>query len=252
MSDHSFLSALEAGELRAAHKGGDGNWVADVEVKQQIIDLFRTSKVVDMGEIGYPHYRGFTDKALFTPREFSPEESVRMVPGGTSVRAGAYIGKRVVIMPPVYINIGAYVDDDTMVDSHVLVGSCAQIGKHVHLSTAVQIGGVLEPIGSAPTVVEDHCMIGAGVILTEGIVVRERAVLAPGVVLSAAVPIYDAVNEQLLKGEIPAGAVVVPGTRPMAADSWGRQQGLSLNCAVIVKYRDDKTEVSVQLEEALR
>ncbi len=249
MDSISFLRALESGSLRAAEKKGD-EWVANMEVKQGILQVFKDSTMIDMGYKN-PAYSGFPDKNLLTPRKFSLEDGVRMVPGGSSVRSGAYISKGVIIMPPSYINIGAYIDEGTMVDSHVLVGSCAQIGKRVHLSTAVQIGGVLEPIGNRPVIIEDDVFLGAGVIVTEGVVVRSRAVLAPGVHLSAAVPIYDMVNQTILKGEVPAGAVVIPGSRPVS-NEWGALLGLSANCAIIVKYRDEKTETSLVLEEVLR
>lgn len=249
MTSKEFLEALQTGTLRVAHKE-NGEWIVNADVKQNILQVFKESTMIDMGE-KIPAYAGFPDKDLLTPQLFTPEQGIRMVPGGSSVRAGAHIAKGVIIMPPSYINIGAFIDEGTMVDSHVLVGSCAQIGKHVHLSTAVQIGGVLEPIGNRPVIIEDNAFLGAGVIVTEGVIVRERAVLAPGVSLSAAVPIYDMVNQKIIKGEIPAKAVVVPGNRPVS-NEWGKSLGLSVNCAVIIKYRDEKTETSVVLEEALR
>lgn len=247
----SFLRSLEEGRVRAAERREDEQWVVNVEVKQNILDVFRKGVVEDMGRPDQPQYKGFPDKSTLLPRMFSPSDRVRVVPGGTSVRAGAYIGKDVVIMPPSYINIGAYVGDGTMVDSNVLVGSCAQIGKNVHLSAAAQICGVLEPVGDRPTIIEDKCFVGAGVIVAEGIIVREGAVLAAGVILTASVPIYDLTSQSVIKGEIPAGAVVVPGTRP-ASCPWASSMGLSLSCAVIVKYRDEKTEKSVKLEDILR
>ena len=155
-------------------------------------------------------------------------------------------------MPPSFINIGAFIDDFTMIDSHVLVGSCAQIGKNVHLSAAVQIGGVLEPVGSRPVIVEDNCFIGAGSILTEGVLVRKGAIIAPMVSLSNSVPIYDVVNEKIYKAEIPENAVVVPGTRVIKTSGWAGKEGLSISCAIIVKYRDEKTDKAVILEELLR
>jgi 2,3,4,5-tetrahydropyridine-2,6-dicarboxylate N-succinyltransferase len=203
-------------------------------------------------EAAYLGHPGFSDKSLLPPRIFTAKDEVRIVPGGSSVRAGAYVGMGVVIMPPSYINVGAYVGTGTMVDSHVLVGSCAQIGRNVHLSAAVQIGGVLEPIGNRPVIIEDNCFIGAGVVLTEGILVRSGAVLAPGIMLSASVPIYDVVNKVISKGEIPENAVVIPGTRPVSGSDWARDHGLTLSCAIIVKYRDQKTSSAVALEMALR
>lgn len=244
MSDIDFLKALESGSLRVANKSLNG-WVVNTKIKQQILDIFRNSQIADMPG-------GFRDKEPLTPRIFSAEDKVRMVPGGSSVRAGTYIGKNVVIMPPSYINIGAYVDDNTMIDSHVLVGSCAQIGKNVHLSAAVQIGGVLEPIGHRPVIIEDDCFIGAGAVLVEGIYVCKRAIIAPSVILSASIPIYDLVNEIVYKGEIPENAVVVPGTRSIKSNAWAVKEGLHLGCGIIVKYRDEKTNVSVILEDLLR
>jgi 2,3,4,5-tetrahydropyridine-2-carboxylate N-succinyltransferase len=245
MNDKEFIEALESGAIRVA-ENISGDWVVNTEVKQRILDVFRKSEVIDM-----PF--GFRDKAPLVPRVFTAEDNVRMVPGGSSVRAGAHIGKNVVIMPPSYINIGAYVDEATMVDSHVLVGSCAQIGKRVHLSASVQVGGVLEPIGHRPVIIEDDCFIGAGVILVEGIIVREKAVIAPGVILSASIPIYDAVNEKILKGEVPQNAVVVSGVRKMSYTSkWCLEHNLNLSCAIIIKYRDEKTDASIVLENLLR
>jgi 2,3,4,5-tetrahydropyridine-2-carboxylate N-succinyltransferase len=189
------------------------------------------------------------------PQTFNVERGIRLVPGGTSVRRGSYIAKGVIIMPPSYVNVGAYVDEGTMIDSHVLIGSCAQIGKKVHLSTAVQIGGVLEPIGAAPVIIEDEAFIGAGAIIVEGIQVKRRAVIAPGVILSKGIPVYDLVNKRILaKGEpIPENAIVVPGNRPVRSDNtWAQELGLTLQCAIIVKYRDEKSEASLVLEDFLR
>jgi len=243
MSHEEFLRSLEQGDIRAAKKVGSC-WQVNIEVKQRILDIFKTTQVVDIGE--------FRDKEPLTIRKFNTIDDVRMVPGGSSVRAGAFVGKGVVIMPPSYVNIGAYVDEHTMIDSHVLVGSCAQIGKKVHLSAAVQIGGVLEPIGNSPVIIEDGCFIGAGVIITEGILVKENAVLAPGVKLSASVPIYDTVNKTIIKGEIPAGAVVISGSRAISSNEWARKENLSIYCAVIIKYRDERTSTATALEDALR
>ncbi len=239
-----FLKLLESGALRAALKDARG-WHVNKEIKQQILDLFRDSSVIDMPG-------GFRDKAPFITRIFKEQDKVRFVPGGSSVRAGAHVGHNVVIMPPSYINIGAYVDDNTIIDSHVLVGSCAQIGRRVHLSAAVQIGGVLEPVGHRPVIIEDDCFVGAGVIIVEGVLVRARAVIAPGVVLSASTPIYDLINKTELKGEVPENAVVVPGTRGLKNQPWANERSLHLACAIIVKYRDEKTEAALALEESLR
>jgi 2,3,4,5-tetrahydropyridine-2,6-dicarboxylate N-succinyltransferase len=244
MSHKKFLRALETGEERIANKVNDV-WVVNTEAKKKILEIFRSSAVVSMeGD--------FLDKEALQPQKFKIENKIRVVPGGTSIRAGVHIGKNVVIMPPSYINIGAYVDDDTMIDSHVLVGSCAQIGKRIHLSAGVQIGGVLEPIGNQPVIIEDDCFIGANAILVEGILIREKAIIAPSVTLSASIPIYDLVNKKIYKGEVPSNAVVVPGTRAIKNNSWAAEEGLQLGCAIIVKYRDNKTRASVTLEDLLR
>ncbi len=242
-----ILFELEKGNLRAANKDENGIWHANVEVKEAILEAFKNGKNVE--------WNGFIDKHNILPRTFSVEDGVRIVPGGTSVRRGSYVAKSVIIMPPAYINIGAYVDEGTMVDSHALVGSCAQIGKKVHLSAGVQIGGVLEPIGLAPVVIEDEAFIGAGSVIVEGRQIGRRAVIAPGVILSKSIPVYDVVNERILeKGEpIPENAVVVPGARPFAENKkWANELGLQMQCPIIVKYRDEKSEASLTLEDALR
>jgi len=185
------------------------------------------------------------------------EEKVRIVPGGSSVRAGAYVGPGVVMMPPAFVNIGAYVDEGSMIDSHALVGSCAQVGKRVHLSAGAQLGGVLEPVGLRPVIVEDDAMIGGNTGVFEGTLIGRRAVLAPGVQLTASTPVYDLVRQEVYRAgpgaplEIPAGAVVVPGSRP-ATSPWAREHGVALYAPVIVKYRDDRTDAATALEEALR
>ena len=245
------LKALESGSVRAAQKK-DGKWEADTGVKEAILAAFREGKNVDHADQGWP---GFVDKHNIPARRYGPEQGVRLVPGGSSVRAGSYVAPGVVIMPPAYVNIGAYIDSGTMIDSHCLVGSCAQIGKNVHLSAGVQIGGVLEPVGLSPVVVEDGCFIGAGAVVVEGIQVCAGAVIAPGTVLSKSVPVYDAVGGRILErgGAIPPGSLVVPGCRPVGADrAWASAQGLSLACAVIIKYRDNRSEAGLALEEALR
>jgi len=244
MTNEDFLHTLESGARRAAYKK-DSRWIVDSDVKARILDIIKSSPVINMSD-------GFCDKEILKPRKFYVSNSVRMVPGGSSVRSGAHIASGVIIMPPSFINIGAYVDASTMIDSHVLVGSCAQIGKHVHLSAGVQIGGVLEPVGAQPVIIEDNCFIGAGVIITEGILVQEGAVLAPGVCLSAGVPIYDIINKNIIKGIVPKNAVVISGTRPVSNNSWAQEQGLNMGCALIIKYRDDKTSTALMLESALR
>lgn len=242
------LDELEKGTVRAAAPSG-GYWTANIKVKEAILASFKAGKNVGYGGI----YDGFVDKSSLPPRIFEPEDDVRLVPGGSAVRRGSFVAEGVIIMPPAYINTGAYIDTGAMVDSHVLVGSCAQIGKNVHLSAGVQIGGVLEPVGMSPVVIEDDCFIGAGTVIVEGILVKKRAVIAPGVVLTKSVPVYDCINKVILgKGAaIPEGAVVVPGTRPVGS-VWAREHGLSVSCPLIIKYRDGGTDASLELEEALR
>lgn len=240
------LQDLENGTVRSA-EFIDGKWVANTEVKTLILDAFKAGYLIEEN--------GFVDKHNLMPQKFNTERGVRIVPGGTSIRRGSYIAKGVIIMPPSYINVGAYIDEGTMVDSHVLVGSCAQIGKRVHLSTAVQIGGVLEPIGASPVIIEDDAFIGAGAIIVEGVVVKSKAVIAPGVILSKGVPVYDIVNNRKLDPHepIPSGAVVVPGSRPVGdKNKFATDLGLNLQCAIIVKYRDDKSNASLILEDVLR
>ncbi len=251
MDHNTVLDQLEKGTLRAANKV-DGKWQVNTEVKKSILEAFKAGELKEFSD---EHFHGFVDKHNLSPRTFTPENKVRMVPGGTSVRRGSHIAAGVIIMPPAYVNIGAFVDSGTMIDSHALVGSCAQIGKNVHLSAGVQIGGVLEPIGMAPVIIEDNAFIGAGVVIVEGVQVSKGAVIAPGVSLSKSVPIYDCVNERVLAvGEpIPENAIVVPGSRPVNNKlAWAKEMGLSLNCALIVKYRDEKSEASLELEQFLR
>ena len=248
MNWEEVLDKLETGEIRAAEPDGE-IWSANVEVKKAILSAFKAGENVNYGGI----YDGFVDKENLPPRKFSASDGIRLVPGGSSVRRGAYVAESVIIMPPAYINIGAFVDAGSMVDSHALVGSCAQIGKNVHLSAGVQIGGVLEPVGLSPVVIEDDCFVGAGAVIVEGILVKRRAVIAPGVVLSKSVPVYDCVNERILdKGSpIPEGAVVVQGTRPVN-NRWADEQKLSVSCPIIIKYRDKGSDASLVLEDALR
>jgi 2,3,4,5-tetrahydropyridine-2-carboxylate N-succinyltransferase len=251
MNWQETLDLLEKGMLRSASKI-DGKWVANIEVKQAILEAFKAGELKEFSSENYP---GFVDKHNFPPRSFKPEDKIRMVPGGSSVRRGAYVAQGVIIMPPAYINVGAFVDSGTMVDSHALVGSCAQIGKNVHLSAGVQIGGVLEPVGLTPVVIEDNAFIGAGAVIVEGVQVSEGAVIAPGVVLSRSIPVYDCVKERILDiGEpIPPYAVVVTGSRPVSANlKWAGEQGLTLRCAMIIKYKDAKTSAALELESCLR
>jgi 2,3,4,5-tetrahydropyridine-2-carboxylate N-succinyltransferase len=247
-SHEQLLRGLESGRIRAAERGTDGNWQAVMWVKRAILEGFKNSDVVRQGPIGQPP---FFDKESYPARSFEQSDSVRVVPGGTSVRRGAYVSSGVVIMPPAYINVGADVVSGTKVDSHALVGSCAQIGKNVHLSASAQIGGVLEPINASPVVIEDNVFVGALCGVFEGFVVRERAVLATGVTLTAATIVYDLVHGCERRGEVPAGAVVVSGSRP-ASGEFAKERGLQVSAPMIVKYRDERTDASTALEAALR
>jgi len=248
----ALLDALERGEVRAAAPDASGRWVPNRAVKEGILAAFRLGTDVEL--IAGP--LSFRDRDTLPPRRPLPA-GVRVVPGGTAIRRGAFVAKGVVVMPPAYINVGAYVDEGSMIDSHALVGSCAQIGKRVHLSAAAQVGGVLEPVGAVPVVIEDDVFVGGGVGIYEGVCVRRRAVLASGVVLTGSTAVFDLVKECELRSaagiplEIPEGAVVVPGTRP-APGGWAKQKGLSLSAPVIVKYRDEKTDAKTTLESALR
>lgn len=251
-----FLVRLEAGEVRAATRDAEGQWHVVPWVKRGILLGFRLGRVVEMGAAigGINH---FLDKHTFPPREFRLEHMVRIVPGGSAVRRGAYLAPGVVCMPPMYVNVGAFVGAGTMIDSHALVGSCAQIGERVHLSAAAQIGGVLEPINASPVIIEDDVTVGGNCGVYEGTVVRARAVLGAGVILTRGTPVYDLVKETVHRAtengplEIPAGAVVVPGARLVTAP-WGSEQGLSIQTPVIVKYRDDRTDAATALEAWLR
>lgn len=250
----AFKAALNQGEIRAAVRNPDGKWETNAWVKRGILLGFRMGALVDMSGSGGLQ---FIDKHTYPIRKFSTDDRVRIVPGGSSIRDGAYIAPGVVCMPPMYVNAGAYVDEGTMIDSHALVGSCAQIGKRVHLSAAAQIGGVLEPVGAVPVIIEDDVLVGGGCGIYEGTVVRERAVLAAGTILTGSTPVYDLAREKIYQRtaeaplEIPAGAVVVPGSRNVRG-AVGQAWGLSLYAPIIVKYRDEKTERAVQLEDYLR
>jgi 2,3,4,5-tetrahydropyridine-2-carboxylate N-succinyltransferase len=251
-----LLDALEQGAVRAAERGADGVWRAVPWVKQGILLAFRTGKVTDMSPAGASPFH-FADKDTLPTQAIPLERNVRVVPGGSTVRRGAHVGAGVVCMPPMYVNVGAWVGAGTMVDSHALVGSCAQVGERVHLSAAAQLGGVLEPVNATPVVVEDEAFVGGNCGVYEGTVVRRRAVLAPGVLLTRGTPVYDLVRERIYRAagdaplEIPEGAVVVPGARRAAGD-WAAAQGLSLAAPVIVKYRDAATDAATALEASLR
>lgn len=252
-SFQALLEALENGIVRSAEKDANGVWRANAWVKEGILLGFRLGGMVDFSNPPF----SFFDKDTYPARAFTADDGVRIVPGGSTIRRGAYVASGVVCMPPMYVNVGAYVDSGTMIDSHALVGSCAQIGKRVHLSAASQIGGVLEPVGAAPVVIEDDVFVGGGCGVYEGCVVRERAVLASGVILTASTKVYDLVNERILRKsgddplEIPEGAVVVPGVRSVQSD-FGREHGLGTSAPIIVKYRDASTDASTSLEDALR
>jgi 2,3,4,5-tetrahydropyridine-2-carboxylate N-succinyltransferase len=251
----AFKDALNRGEARAAERDADGAWLVNAWVKRGILAGFRMGVLADMSPAD--RTLQFFDKDTYPVHRFRTSDNVRIVPGGSSIRDGAYIAAGVVCMPPMYVNVGAYVDEGTMIDSHALVGSCAQVGKRVHLSAAAQVGGVLEPVGATPVVIEDDVLVGGGCGIYEGTVVRERAVLAAGTILTGSTPVYDLVREQIYRRtenaplEIPAGAVVVPGARAVES-ARGREWGLSLYAPVIVKYRDEKTDRAVQLEDYLR
>src|SRR6266550_5256350 len=250
-----FKEALNRGEIRAAERDTDGNWHTNAWVKRGILLGFRMGAIVDMSPADDSLH--FLDKHTYPIRKFSPDDRVRIVPGGSSIRDGAYIAPGVVCMPPMFVNAGAYVDVGTMIDSHALVGSCAQIGKRVHLSAAAQIGGVLEPAGAMPVIIEDDVIVGGNCGVYEGAIVRERAVLASGTIITGSTPVFDLVRGEIYRRsadaplEIPAGAVVVPGSRAIQTEK-AREWGLSLYAPVIVKYRDEKTDAATQLEEALR
>jgi 2,3,4,5-tetrahydropyridine-2-carboxylate N-succinyltransferase len=251
----TLRAAIESGEVRAASPDPDSptGWRVNAWVKQGILLGFRLGVLEEFPAAGL----SFVDKNTYPVRHFGSGDGVRVVPGGSSVRSGAYVARGVVCMPPMYINAGAWVDEGTMVDSHALVGSCAQIGKHVHLSAAAQIGGVLEPINASPVVIENDVLVGGNCGVYEGTIVRKGAVLAPGIILTRGTPVFDLVNGTILRASaelpliIPENAVVVPGSRAVTKGK-GQEWGLSLYAPVIVKYRDDKTDLSTALEDLLR
>ena len=246
--------ALNRGEVRAAERDANGKWIVNTWVKQGLLLGFRLGAITDMST---GESFKFFDKDTYPVRPTTIEDNVRIVPGGSTIRDGAYIAPGVVCMPPMFVNAGAYVDAGTMIDSHALVGSCAQIGRRVHISAAAQIGGVLEPVGAVPVIIEDDVLVGGNCGVYEGTIVRERAVLASGTILTGSTPVYDLVRGEIYQRkadgplEIPAGAVVVPGARAVTTER-GREWGLSLYAAVIVKYRDEKTDTAVRLEDYLR
>jgi 2,3,4,5-tetrahydropyridine-2-carboxylate N-succinyltransferase len=248
-----FRDALTAGKIRAAERKS-GRWITNTWVKQGILLGFRLGELTEMAD---GPVLSFVDKDTFPARRFAVTEKVRVVPGGSSVRVGAFVAPSVICMPPMFINVCAYVDEGTMIDSHALVGSCAQVGKRVHISAAAQIGGVLEPINAAPVIIEDDVLVGGNCGVYEGTLVRSRAVLGAGTILTRSTPVYDLVSGEVHRAvddkplEIPENAVVVPGSRGVTkgkAAKWN----ISLYTPVIVKYRDEKTERGIELEEWLR
>jgi len=252
-----FKEALNRGDVRSAEPDASSpsGWRVNAWVKKGVLVGFRMGAVVDMSidRSRMP----FFDKATYPVKKFTPASGVRIVPGGSSIRDGCFIGKGVTCMPPMYINVGTYVGDGTMVDSHALVGSCAQVGRNCHISAAAQIGGVLEPVGAMPVILEDDVLMGGNTGVYEGTIVKRRAVLGTGTILNRSTPIYDIVNGKVITATddlpliVPEGAVVVAGSRPITSGK-GKEWGISLYTPVIVKYRDEKTDAKIQLEDLLR
>src|SRR5215472_3894494 len=247
-----FRDALTHGKIRAAEKV-DGRWIVNAWVKQGILLGFRLGELTEMGDARL----SFIDKDTFPARHFAVADRVRVVPGGSSVRVGSYVAPSVICMPPMFINVGAYVEEGTMVDSHALVGSCAQIGKRVHLSAGSQIGGVLEPVGALPVIVEDEVLVGGNCGIYEGTIVKRRAVLGTGTILNRSTPVYDLVHSTIHRATgdaplvVPEGAVVIAGSRAIT-NGPGKDWGISVYTPVIVKYRDSRTDTKIQLEDLLR
>ena len=250
----ALIEALNNGSVRAAERQDDGSWTVNQWVKHGILVLFRRGRLTD---VSTDETFKFFDKDTLPTRPLHVDDNIRIVPGGSTIRTGSFIGHGVICMPPMYINIGAYVGEGTMIDSHALVGTCAQIGERVHISAAAQIGGVLEPAGARPVIIEDDVLVGGNCGVYEGVLVRSRAVLGSGVILNASTPVYDLVNERILRSttdaplEIPEGAVVVAGARAVHTD-FGHAHGISISTPVIVKYRDERTDARTALESALR
>ena len=244
-----FMEALNKGQIRSCEYQ-DGNWIVNDWVKMGILIGFRMGTLT---ELPWSEQKAFFDKDTLPEKQFTLADQVRIVPGGSSARNGCYIAPGVAIMPPAFINVGAYIDSGSLVDSHALVGSCAQVGKNVHLSAGAMIGGVLEPINSRPVIVEDEAFVGGNCGVYEGVIIKRRAVLASGTILTGSTPVYDAVNSSYLERDaggsftIPEDAVLVPGSRAMT-----KHPGFQIYCPIIIKYRDAKTEISVQLERDLR
>lgn len=249
-----LLSGLNRGEIRAAEPGEGGKWKVNIWVKQGILLLFRFGRLTEMS---IDSHFSYFDKHTLPLRPMTLNDGVRMVPGGSSIRTGCYVAKGVICMPPMYINIGSYVDEGSMIDSHALVGTCAQIGKRVHVSAAAQVGGVLEPPGARPVIIEDEVLVGGNCGIYEGTLIRRRAVLGSGVILTSSTRVYDLVNERILKStpdsplEIPEAAVLIPGSRALNTP-FGKEHGLSISTPMIIKYRDEKTDAKTALETSLR
>lgn len=250
---NEVMDALERGEIRVAEKV-DGQWKVNRWVKEVILSGFRLGAIKDMSEGQFP----FFDKNTFPVRKFKAGDGVRIVPGGSSIRRGAYLAPGSIVMPPAYVNVGAYVGEGTMVDSHVTIGSCAQVGRNIHISASTQIGGVLEPAGALPTIIEDGAFVGGNCGIYEGTIVEEGAVIASGVIITSSTAIFDATTGTFIKRNadgrivVPRGAVVVSGSKPIVRDGKPLESGVHLYCPVIVKYRDEKTAGSVHLEDMLR
>ena len=249
-----LIKELNAGRIRAAQPV-KGKWQVNEWVKKGILLGFKFGELKD-----YSINSSFSyfDKHTFKLRPVYISDRIRIVPGGTSIRTGSHVASDVVIMPPAYINVGAYVGAKTMVDSHTLVGSCAQIGSRVHLSAGAQIGGVLEPIGALPVIIEDDVLVGGNCGVYEGTIVKSGAVLGAGTILTASIPVYDIVKQRIIRKSeknplvIPENAVVVPGSRPIRKSTFAIENKLQYNCAIIIKYRDEGTEAVTTLEETLR
>ena len=250
---NEVIEGLEKGQIRVAEKI-DGEWKVNAWVKEVILAGFRLGAIKDMSEGRF----SFFDKETFPVRKFSAADGVRIVPGGSSIRRGAYLAPGAIVMPPAYVNVGAYVGEGTMVDSHVTIGSCAQVGKHIHISASTQIGGVLEPAGAMPTIIEDGAFIGGNCGIYEGTIVQEGAVIASGVIITSSTAVFDATTGEFIRRNadgrivIPRGAVIVSGSKPIVRDGKPLASGVHLYCPVIVKYRDEKTSGSVRLEDLLR
>lgn len=248
-----LIDGLNSGSIRAAEPAAKKKWIVNQWVKHGILLLFRHGSLHDMSDSKFNYY----DKNTLPLHPFTLDSGVRIVPGGSAIRTGSYVASGVICMPPMYVNIGAYIDSGTMIDSHALVGTCAQIGRDVHLSAASQVGGVLEPAGARPVIIEDGVMVGGNCGIYEGVRVRRRAVLASGVILTASTRVYDIVNNRIISSshdtplEIPENAVVIAGSRELNGD-FAEQHKLSAYCPIIVKYRDEKTDSKTALEAALR